>query len=65
MKAEDFQPGENVLYVPLHAKGDTSHKDCERGVVVLTNELYVFVRYGDRTGSQATTPKDLVKIGTA
>lgn len=58
-RASDFQPGERVLYVPYHAQGDTSHPDCERGVVSSTNNLYVFVRYGDELQAKATLPEDL------
>jgi hypothetical protein len=63
MNAADFKAGDRVLYVPHHANGDTNHPDCERGVVTSTNEVNVFVRYGARTGSQATSPEDLQKVG--
>lgn len=63
MKAEDFKPGEPVLYVPLHAHGDAKHPDCEHGVVSSQNGKNVFVRYY-RNGVlqntvQSTTPSDL------
>ena len=45
MRACDFKEGDLVLYIPLHAKGDHMHVDCERGMVSSTNESWVFVRY--------------------
>lgn len=60
MSPQDFKPGDRVLYVPKHARGNTSHADCERGTVAFTNDLYVFVKYGTHK-SQATAPADLVK----
>jgi hypothetical protein len=56
----NFRPGDQVLYVPNHAHGDTRHPDCESGVVTSTNEVNVFVRYGGGIHSQATSPSDLV-----
>ncbi len=61
-RARDFSPGDRVLYVPHHANGDTTHADCERGVVTSTNEVNVFVRYGAGIHSQATSPEDLQKV---
>lgn len=55
----NFKAGDKVRYVPNHAHGDIGHKDCEDGVVTSCNEKFVFVRYGNRTGSQATSPDDL------
>ncbi len=51
--------GSKVLYTPGHAHGDLNHPDCERGVVTSWNASFVFVRYGSRLQSQATTPSDL------
>lgn len=63
----DFAPGDRVRYVPSHAMGDTSHPDCENGVVSSKNDKYVFVRYYYRGGlkesAQATDPQDLIKVG--
>jgi hypothetical protein len=61
-KPEDFRSGDRVLYVPMHAHGDTKHPDCERGVVTSTNSVNVFVRYGNRVQSQATSPSDLIHL---
>lgn len=33
--------------------------DGERGVITSSNDAYVFVRYGDETGSKATRREDL------
>ena len=61
-RTSDFHPGDRVLYVPNHAQGDTTHPDCERGVVTSTNEVNVFVRYGAGIHAQATSPEDLQKV---
>ncbi len=29
-----MQPGTQIIYIPSHAKGDSTHKDCEEGFVV-------------------------------
>lgn len=70
MKTSDFQKGMKVRYVPNHANGDASHKDCEDGVVSSTNDRFVFVKYDNAvcimlTGdepytSQATNADDLI-----
>lgn len=62
---QDFREGERVLYVPMHANGDKKHPDCERGVVSSANDHFVFVRYEGRSGSQATSADDLVKLGAS
>jgi hypothetical protein len=58
-----IKPGDRVIYVPTHAKGDLNHPDSERGVVSSLNDTYVFVKY-IRHGilqetSQATRYEDL------
>lgn len=51
-------PGAHVRYVPYHANGDITHRDCEDGVVTSKNDDYVFVKFG--TGhSQACKPDQL------
>lgn len=62
----EFHPGEEVKYVPAHAKGDLRHPDVERGYVSSINDKYVFVKY-IRKGilqetSQATDPRELIKV---
>lgn len=71
----DFQKGMRVRYVPSHAFGDTTHKDCQDGVVssISPNQKFVFVKYDNAvcqmlTGdepytSQATYPTDLIILG--
>ncbi len=66
----DFKKGQKVLYIPLHAYGNETHSDCEKGVVSSTNECFVFVKYdclactmitGDEPyTAQATKPDMLV-----
>lgn len=45
MNAGDFQPGDQVIYLPPHAKGDPHHEDCERGFVLKVRGEVVFVKY--------------------
>jgi len=58
-RAQDFEAGEHVRWVPEHAKGNASHPDCENGVVTSTNDKWVFVRFTGST-SQACHPSQLV-----
>jgi hypothetical protein len=37
--------GTQVLYVPMHAHGDTNHPDCEAGFVTSVRGDVVFCRY--------------------
>ena len=46
----DFTVGQHVRYVPYHAHGDTSHPDCENGVVSSISDKYVFVRFKGPNG---------------
>ena len=72
MQTNEFKKGDRVLYVPHHAKGDTKHKDCQKGIVSSTNTTWVFVKYDTQfytmlTGdepftAQATAPTDLIKL---
>ena len=69
MDLADFKKGIRVRYVPSHAHGDVSHKDCQNGVVSSVNSRFVFVKYDNTMGimvtgdepytSQATRPEDL------
>lgn len=52
LKEEDL--GRKVLYIPHHAHGDASHKDCEEGVLTSFNDSYAFVRYGSDVNSKPT-----------
>lgn len=65
MNIEDFKPGDAVTYVPAHVHGDTSHKDCENGIVKSKNEKFVFVRYIKngilQETAAATRPEDLIE----
>lgn len=71
MTTKDFQKGQLVTYIPNHANGDSSHKDCENGVVSSINDKFVFVKYNNKmcvmiTGdepytAQATPPENLIK----
>ncbi len=45
MTLADFNKGDRVKYIPNHAEGDATHKDCQDGVVSSRNHLFVFVKY--------------------
>lgn len=65
-RPQDFHAGEAVRYIPNHAHGDSSHPDCENGIVSGVNDFNVFVRYYHKNGGlrlqgQATYPDDLIK----
>ena len=54
----NFIPGQKVLYVPTHARGDVKHRHCELGTVVRISEEFVFVLYSIG-GPKATYPDTL------
>ena len=57
----DFKPGMSVKYVPNHAEGDETHKDCENGIVSSVGVTYVFVKFSlEGTTAQACDPSSLV-----
>lgn len=68
-QAKDFQPNEEVIYIPNHAYGDRTHPDCEWGRVSSVNHKYVFVKFNktvaklgwEGTTSQGCDPTDLEK----
>lgn len=64
-KASDFNNGELVRYVPLHATSRYDLKACEDGVVNSVNEKFVFVKYLSNGifdhSAIATDPRDLIK----
>lgn len=63
MNLTDARPGMRVRYVPGHAHGDITHKDCEDGVVSSVNDRYVFVKFSQwQAGGSACDPYDLVEI---
>ena len=65
---EGFAEHMRVVYVPHHANGGRSHKDCEHGRVSSVNDKYVFVRFDeqvrvlgwDQATGKACDPADLV-----
>lgn len=59
----DFRVGDKVIYIPSHAKGDLTHKDCEKGIVTSLGEKFVFVRYEKQhpeSNGKATDARDLI-----
>ena len=55
----DDHVGSKVTYIPDHAKGLASHKDCESGTISSWNDSFIFVNYGKGTNA-ATYPRNLV-----
>jgi len=43
--SEVLERGDQVIYVPDHAKGDVTHPDCEKGFVTTDQGEDAFVRY--------------------
>lgn len=75
MRIEEATPGTQVIYVPMHAKGDVNHPDCEEGFITSHNEHYVFCRFWSKypgrenelrttTCSEAVSPERLIKKET-
>ena len=58
--AEYFYTDRDVRYVPNHANGDPSHKDCENGKVSSVRGHVVFVKYGHGDTAQATDYTNLI-----
>jgi hypothetical protein len=65
LKLEDFEPGDDVLYVPHHVNNDRQHPDCEKGLVSSISSKFVFVRYWRhgilRENGIATDPSNLFR----
>jgi hypothetical protein len=65
MEISNFEPGDQIIYIPTHANDDPYHPDAELGFVTSKNNKVVFCRYWDgqrlRTtaNSEATNPDDL------
>lgn len=58
LELKDFNPGDEVIYVPYHAEGNRKHTDCEWGRVSSVNDHYVFVRFNKtvaKLGWEGTT----------
>ena len=59
-----FQPGDNVRYVPYHAYGRLSHKDCEDGVVSSVECGTIFVKFNGSCTAQGCRANQLYKWET-
>lgn len=51
--------GDPVTYIPNHAFGDASHKDCERGHISSFSDVTLWVRFKSATG-ESCDPQNLV-----
>jgi hypothetical protein len=58
---EEFNVGDAVFYIPVHAKGDLLHCDVEKGVVTSQNREYVFVKFGQAVHGLACKRDQLKK----
>lgn len=56
---ENFKPAKMVRYVPSHANGDLTHKDCEDGVTTSKNDAFVFVAFALGQQGKACKPEQL------
>lgn len=66
----EFKRGDQIIYIPLHAKGDPDHADCEHGFVDKVSPMNtVFCRYFSkintgmlrtRANSEATAAGSLI-----
>ena len=65
MKHEDINVGDNVVYIPRHLLSgpkENMFKNENIGVVTSKNDKYIFVRYRDKSGSEATSANDLFTL---
>jgi len=65
----EFMRGDQIIYIPTHAKGDPDHADCEHGFVNSVTTKGVFCRYfwkdkigilRTRRNSERSSPSDLI-----
>lgn len=47
-----IKEGDPVTYVPMHARGNPCHRDCEKGIVSSIRDGGVWVRYEKQHPSQ-------------
>jgi hypothetical protein len=61
-----FYKGDHVLYVPTHARGNTTHPDCQRGVVssVRPEDRIAFVKYDCPACTMVTGDEPYTAQGT-
>lgn len=59
IKKCEYELGTHVVYVPSYVR-DLNGQSVEHGIVNSWNDSFIFVKYGDRTQSQATKPEDLM-----
>ena len=69
-EAIDFNRGQRVRYIPGHAYGDPTHRDCEDGTVSSNNGINVFALFDKNVArlgwrgatSQSCNPAGLIKL---
>jgi hypothetical protein len=46
----DFKRGDQIVYIPQHAKGDPGHADCEHGFIsCIDDDGAIYCRYFSKT----------------
>jgi len=40
-----MKPGTQIIYVPMHAEGNTEHPDCQAGFVTSLRTVFALCRY--------------------
>lgn len=48
LKPENLKPGDQIIYVPSHARGDIYHRDSDAGFVTSVFVDVAFCRYWDK-----------------
>ncbi len=51
----NFKRGEQIAYIPTHAKNDLSHRDVEFGFVTSVRDGTIFCRYWCKDGKELRT----------
>lgn len=54
-----FRQGQQVAYVPEHARGDVTHRDCKYGVVSCVGSRFVFVLFSKDVQDTPCNPSRL------
>ena len=65
MKSTDIKIGDKVIYIPNHllvGNNKEMIKEENLGIVTSMNDHYVFVRYKNKSNSEATKPSDLFSL---
>lgn len=56
----NFHYLDRVTYIPNHADGNAGHPDCEQGVIISWNTMFIKVLYCKSRTVQSTMPENLI-----